>query len=54
MGYTNNFNRRFQQHNNGLVRSTKYRTPFKLLFKEEFKEAYKAKKTRIMVEKWRW
>lgn len=42
-GYTNNFERRFLQHNSGLVKSTKYRIPFKFLFKEEYKTIKEAK-----------
>lgn len=44
VGYTNNFERRFKQHNARQVKSTKYRTPFKLLFTEEFKSMNEAKK----------
>ena len=34
VGYTNNFERRFLEHNSGQSKATKHRTPFKLLFKE--------------------
>ncbi len=47
VGYTDNFDRRFKQHNSGLVKSTKYRYPFKLLFKEEFKTSTDAKKREL-------
>ena len=33
-GVTNNLKRRFEQHNNGLVLSTKHRVPFKLVYFE--------------------
>lgn len=36
VGYSNNFERRFHEHNSGLSKSTKNRRPFILLFKEEF------------------
>ena len=36
IGYTQNLNLRFSQHNKGLVRSTKGRRPFKLVYFEEF------------------
>lgn len=36
VGYTNDFERRFKQHNSGKSKSTKRRAPFKLLFKEEY------------------
>lgn len=44
VGYTNNIERRLRQHNSGLVKSTKHRIPFKLLFKEEFITSFEAKK----------
>ena len=31
-GYTKNIKLRFEQHNNGLVESTKNRIPFKLIY----------------------
>jgi len=36
IGSTSDFTRRLKQHNAGQVKSTKYRTPFKVLFIEEF------------------
>lgn len=47
IGYTNNFERRFEQHISGRSNSTKHRTPFKLLFKEEFENKLEAKKREI-------
>ena len=47
IGYTNDFKRRFNQHNSGQVKSTKYRTPFKLLFKEEFEDRKEAKRREL-------
>ena len=44
IGFTDNFERRFEQHNSGKSKSTKYRAPFKLLFKEEFGNSTEAKK----------
>ena len=35
-GSTNNINRRFREHNSGLVASTKYRRPFKLVYFEGY------------------
>lgn len=43
VGYTDDFDRRFRQHNLGQSKSTKHRTPFKLLFKEEFSNSKEAK-----------
>jgi len=34
VGHTNDLVKRFKQHNDGLVESTKYRKPFKLLYYE--------------------
>lgn len=36
IGMTNNIDRRIKQHNNGKVRSTKNRKPFKIVHKEPF------------------
>jgi len=47
VGYTNNFEKRFQQHNSGKSKSTKYRAPFKLLIKEEFENSVEAKKREL-------
>ncbi|GJQ42239.1 MAG: GIY-YIG nuclease family protein [Ignavibacteriota bacterium] len=33
-GYTHNINKRFEQHNSGMVDSTKNRRPFKLIYWE--------------------
>ena len=32
VGFTKNLELRFEQHNKGLVESTKYRTPLKLIY----------------------
>jgi len=47
VGYTNNFKRRLKQHNSGLVKSTKHRTPFRLLFQENFNTSQEAKKREL-------
>ncbi|MFH1413375.1 MAG: GIY-YIG nuclease family protein [Candidatus Omnitrophota bacterium] len=36
-GFTNNLNRRVQEHNSGLVASTKSRRPFELIYLEGYK-----------------
>ena len=43
VGYTDNFERRFREHNSGKSKSKKYRMPLKLLFKEEFGNSVEAK-----------
>jgi len=35
-GYTNDLKRRFFEHNRGLIKITKQRRPFKLIFYEAF------------------
>jgi len=36
VGCTNNLERRLRDHNTGQVKSTKYRIPLKLIYKEEY------------------
>lgn len=47
VGYSNDFERRFKEHNSGQVKSTKSRKPFKLLFNEKFKTEQEAKKREL-------
>lgn len=47
VGYTDNFERRFKQHNSGKSKSTKYRAPFRLLFREEFNNSIDAMKREL-------
>ena len=44
IGYTNDLKNRIKQHNNGKVKSTKYRTPFKLIYYEASRNRYDALK----------
>ena len=44
VGYTDNVERRLVQHNSGYVKSTKTRTPFKILFTEEFEASAEARR----------
>ncbi len=46
-GSTDNFERRFKQHNTGQVKSTKYRLPLKLLFKETFDSLSEPRKREV-------
>jgi putative endonuclease len=48
IGFTNNFERRFQEHNSGQSKATKHRGPFKVLFTEECETQQQAMKR----EKW--
>ena len=36
IGSTNNLHRRISEHNRGVVKSTKFRRPFKLVYQEQF------------------
>ncbi len=44
IGFTDNLKRRFDEHNNGLVKSTKNRVPFKLVYYEACNDKDKALK----------
>ena len=44
IGQTNNVESRFQRHQKGIVKSTKNRRPFKLLFYEKFQTRAEAMK----------
>lgn len=44
IGSTNNFDRRFKQHGEGQVKSTKHRVSFKVLFTEKFETLKEARK----------
>ncbi|OQB05296.1 MAG: GIY-YIG nuclease superfamily protein [bacterium ADurb.Bin212] len=44
IGYTSDLKRRFQEHNEGKNKSTKYRTPFELIYYEAYKDKSDAKK----------
>lgn len=43
IGQTDNLPKRFLQHNNGEVKSTKYRRPFELIGYEEYESRNKAR-----------
>jgi putative endonuclease len=44
LGSTNNLEKRVNQHNNGLVKSTRTRKPLKLIYNEEFENVNAARK----------
>jgi putative endonuclease len=44
IGFTDDLDRRLNEHNSGLVKSTKNRRPLILVYKEEFKEKFDAMK----------
>jgi len=43
IGYTNDLKRRFIEHNNKTEQSTKYKTPFELIYYEAYKSMKDAK-----------
>ena len=43
-GFSNNFERRLEEHNSKQVRSTKNRAPFKLVYKESAENLEEARK----------
>jgi putative endonuclease len=43
LGSTDNFDRRFKQHQEGRCKSTKNRRPLRLIYSEEFKELVEAR-----------
>jgi putative endonuclease len=43
IGQTCNIENRLHKHNNGLVKSTKYRRPLKLIYSEEYKSLKEAR-----------
>lgn len=47
VGYSDNVERRIEEHNNGRSKATKHRRPFQLLFVEEFSTIAEAKKREL-------
>lgn len=52
VGYTKDLEKRLKLHNSGQVEATKHRTPFYILFKEEFQILvnFEAKSVRVISE----
>ncbi len=44
IGFTSNLTRRIDEHNSGLVKSTRYRKPLKLIYTEEYSDKEEAMK----------
>lgn len=49
-GYTSNIVKRLQQHNNGIVKATKYRRPYKVVYTEAHSEATEARKREYFIK----
>ncbi|MFH1402575.1 MAG: GIY-YIG nuclease family protein [Patescibacteria group bacterium] len=43
IGYTNDLKRRFEEHNSGKNKSTKFKIPFELIYYEAYKSSSDAK-----------
>ena len=52
VGMTNNFERRFAEHNKGYEKTTKPYIPFKLLYKGEYKTRIEARKREKYLKSW--
>lgn len=46
-GFSDNVDRRLNQHNSGMVPATKHRRPLELLFTEDFETKLEAKKREL-------
>ncbi len=53
VGNCNNVDKRFNLHNKGLVRSTKRYTPWKLVYKEEYKTLSEANRREMQIKSWK-
>ena len=53
IGSTSNLNKRLKFHNSGYVKATKYRRPYKLVFKQEFDNINIAHKAELKIKSWK-
>jgi putative endonuclease len=53
VGSTSNIDKRKEMHDNGKVRSTKYKLPVKIIFLEGFNSLSKANKREFQIKKWK-
>jgi len=51
IGYASDVTKRLEQHNKGLVKSTKYKSPFVIIYKEAFKSGTEARKREALLKK---
>ncbi|OGG54764.1 hypothetical protein A3D62_00385 [Candidatus Kaiserbacteria bacterium RIFCSPHIGHO2_02_FULL_49_11] len=51
VGYSNDLKRRFEEHNNGLSVSTKFKAPFELIYYESYRARSDAKIREHMLKK---
>jgi putative endonuclease len=50
IGYASDVNKRLEQHNSGLVKSSKYKRPFEIIYKETYKSATEARKREALLK----
>lgn len=53
VGITTNINQRLNFHNNGYVKSTKNKRPYKLVFTQEFENINIAHKAELKIKSWK-
>ncbi len=53
IGSTSNIKVRLKQHNSGAVKATRYKRPYKLVFKQEFDSVKAALKAERRVKGWK-
>lgn len=51
IGYALDIGRRLRQHNEGLVKATKYKRPFEVIYKEVFRSGTEARKREVFLKK---
>lgn len=53
VGSTEDIERRFKQHNSGNVEATKYKRPYELVFRQDFKDNKTAKQVEFKIKSWK-
>ncbi|TAL60856.1 MAG: GIY-YIG nuclease family protein [Bacteroidetes bacterium] len=54
IGFTSDIEKRIKEHNHGKTKSIKHKTPFQLVYKEEFENKTEARKREIRLKKNSW
>lgn len=53
IGSTNSLENRLKMHNGGRVKSTRYRRPLNLIYKEEYKSLKEAMRRELQIKSWK-
>jgi putative endonuclease len=53
IGYTNDIQRRLEEHNSGKNKSTRHRRPFKIIYKEQFFNLSEARQREREIKKYK-